>query len=252
MENKPENFISAKNFFDSFKFIFHRYNVQSLTAIDKFLNYINGYSHTTSIKKNNFIDIEILDEKLKLIWHAAAGTQTEVANFLIYYSEFKYTKPETDIHTLGRALCSHHLSLSYECIYRVWEKVTHVLYYLHYKDINKTIYYNGIVDILTQANKYEPHCISALKFHIKHWNKIAEIRNKYSHEESRLFKYEFKPSTILNSYGLPYSLNEETTDFRAECNTLIKRYHHLLKVNETLIEFLNKFPESTIVNPNKN
>src|SRR3990167_10510743 len=104
METQPVDFISAKNFFDSAKIIFQRYNIKTLTTIDEFINYIKGYDYTISVKENNFIDKNILDEKLKLIWHAAAGSQTEIANFLIYYSKFNHKNPETDIDTLNRTL----------------------------------------------------------------------------------------------------------------------------------------------------
>lgn len=44
---------------------------------------------------------------------------------------------QPEFNELTKNLCLHHLYLTYECIYRVWVKATHILHYLHSLNVKK-------------------------------------------------------------------------------------------------------------------
>ncbi|HVE43832.1 MAG TPA: hypothetical protein VNC84_01680 [Gammaproteobacteria bacterium] len=246
MNNKRSlDVITAKSFCNSVKIVFDKYKIPLLTSSMEF-NYVSDWRMPTSVIQNDFIDKHILDNQLRFLWHAVAAMQTEVASFLIFFSQLETTAAEDDNAILSRILCSHHHSLSYECIYRSWERITQILHYLHYKKENKRIYFGDIVNALGCSGIYSQRSIADLKSHIYKWDKIAEMRNIFSHEESRLFLYDYQPSKVLNYYGLPYSFTEKSTDFKQEKESLINRYKQIPSVNHSLRKFLNEFPESRI------
>lgn len=243
--------MSTQMFFEDSRAIFKKKHIASLVEDIEFREYIDETFLNQNILNNNFISSDILYEKLKNIWHTVAGVQIQLANFLIFSAQIDYKNPSNENNELTKNLSYHHLSMTYESIYRAWEKVTQVLYYLHYREINKTIYYNGIVEVINNCKKYDTTATGQLKKHIYHWNKIAEIRNKYSHEQSKIFIYDLHQSKILNEYGFPFIHERNSLKFKEETSSIINRYNYLKKLNSSLRNFINIFPITPIISINK-
>lgn len=249
MDNRTDEVggYTCRSFFDSFRNVYERHNIEHYTSTEAFNSYIQGYSLPKSIENNSFIDKDTLREKLKNIWHSVSMLQMELANYLIFSSRIIHSSKTTDDNELNKALSAHHLSLSYECLYRVWETVTQVLFYLHYYDSKKTIYFNEMADRLHKSGLYDEKIIKKLKRQVGNWDKTAQIRNKYSHESSKLFEFNYVPSTILNEYGMPYYLEERSIDFRQEGQSLIERYKNIKKLNQVCREFVDNYPVKLIL-----
>jgi hypothetical protein len=237
---------NSKSVFLDAGIVFKKYNITLLTAHSDVNQYMLGYPFQDNIASNQFLNTDILSRKLKLIWHSVGGAQIELAYFLICIERLKNNQINNEERELSRMLAFNHLSLSYENIYRVWEKITSVLYYLHYKKINKRLYYDGIITEIDKSNLYEKKMIRGLKKQIKHWNRVACKRNKYSHEESVLFFYDYEPSMILNASGIPFYMKEMSLDLNGECSPLIESFKNLDSLNKLLLVFINNFPRGSI------
>lgn len=237
--------INQESFFSDARLIFQKRKIEVLSTRPQFFEYFNGYKIPENILKNDFIDNDLLIDKLKLIWHAVSATQIELTYSLIYLENTsKKTNYESEFR--NKALCSHHISLCHECIYRVWERVSQVLYLLHCKDLPKDAYYNDIVTMLRKSQLYSESSIEELKKHQGQWSKIAKPRNIHSHSDSRLFSFNTEFSNIVDINGTPFPLEEKTPNLKQECNTLINRYNDLEKLNSTLRKFMDLYPKFLI------
>lgn len=101
----------------------------------------------------------------------------------------------------------YHLYNSYECIYRCWERITTVIKYVCYPGNMDKIYFDQLVKKLEGDIKFiNNKSLKNLKKQIKHWNRIASIRNKRSHlvtSPHLNIKIEGKASELLGVDGLP-------------------------------------------------
>lgn len=76
-----------------------------------------------------------------------------------------------------------------ECIYRCWERITKLLQIVCFRNNEDKLYFNTLCNRINnnQVLKNNPG-FGRLKRRQKQWNKIAELRNLISHDDSNPFK----------------------------------------------------------------
>lgn len=225
--------------------LFDKYKVQHLPR-DIFTKYIYGYP----IPKSLSFDQEEIQNKLKLIYWAAASTQIELGNMLISvesYNKFKQSQDEINSE-LSYLIFMHHYFLAIECIYRVWERISRVLNLIHTKKEKRNCYYHKTIAQLENSKIYPAALIVELNSHLVEWEKISKDRNMYSHEYSRLthgIDYAVQISEIKNTQGQSFYQIEETRPILESMFNLVKeRYDYLKKLDSTLINYINHFNDA--------
>jgi len=209
-----------------------------------------------NIEVNKWIDKDMLQGKLKQIYHASVEAQFEITYFLAYLSNVNSTVSQEREFVRNKALCCHHLYLTYECMYRVFERVARALWYLHETlhqldkaKPRKYLYYNRVIDALNEkSERYDSQALKNLIEQIPCWDDIAKSRNQYSHENSELFKFECTSSPIVDKSGDPYIIETQLNpnDYK---ENVIKNFVRLGILLDNLKIFLNKFPSVQIQPP---
>jgi len=191
------------------------------------------------------LDSEILTKKFKLIYDASIGIQTELGLMLIAIESYKDFKKDEENRLLSVSLFRHHYYICIECIYRVWERFSHVLNYIHTSNPKKKEYYNEIIDEIYKCNQYSEKVTSQLKKHQKHWSKIAEVRNLYSHENSTLLlNGDFDLSLVVDWNGLPFPKNVRLK-WKEDFDFIKQKYEYLKKLDNSTIAFFEEVRNKT-------
>jgi len=138
----------------------------------------------------------------------------------------------------------HHRFLSIECVYRVWERITQVFYYIHTGKEKKQGYYGNVIDMMSKSKIYQKDIIQNLKQHQKQWDSIAKFRNYYSHEYTKLIdgiNYDVSISPIIDLHGRPIFKSKETFENLKNIFNIIYKQNFLYfkKLDESLIKIIN-------------
>jgi len=211
-------------------------------AETKFFKYVE--LPVEQIRLNNG-DRETLHKKLKLLYWAVQGVQIELGYMLFHqesYNNFKRNKNPEGLE-LSYMTFMHHHFLAIECIYRCWERVTHILNYINTGLDKKNGYYTQIVCDIEKSENVDEALIVELKKHQRHWNRIAELRNNYSHEYSSLIdgiSFQVQFSKILDSSGAPMiKIKEKRKHLNSVFTDVRKKYDYLSYFDELLKIILN-------------
>lgn len=240
-----ENEIDIKNIINCASKLLEQHNVEHIPKTT-FTKYICGYSVPKKLSYNQ----EKIQDKLKLIYWATASIHIELGNMLIAnhsYNKFKELKDSNNTE-LSYLLFMHHYFLSIECIYRTWERISRVLYFIHTKTLKRSCYYHKTISTLKESQAFSDKLINELESHLPHWERISKARNKFSHEYSRLthgIDFEVGKSKIVNTQGKYYfQINE--TRFLPESifRSVVDQYIYLKKLDESLVKFIDNFNEN--------
>ncbi|HAT1756802.1 TPA: hypothetical protein I8Y95_000967 [Legionella pneumophila] len=236
------NQINSDVFFNDVKKNFDKYQVERLceTHFSSFVAHPDNNRYLQCLKRLREHNFDILYEKLKLMYWAVAGLQAEIAYLYIYYESFMKFKTEDNWEQLNLSLMlfSHHHFASVECVYRCWERFTHILNYLHTKNDKKEGYFGDAYKIIKDSGRYSTRLIKRLKSHQKHWDSISGKRNHYSHEYSKLIDgitYHFKISPILDIHGQPIIKSRtEYPPFKSTISYINQEYLYLKEIKKSI------------------
>jgi len=232
--------------------VFEKYNIKVLTfRLDP--NSRNKYAEDISKKLD--VDDDPLIENLNDLFYTVGSAQLEIGLMLI--SKFSAQNPEGITKKLfdndsplqfklGNMHFWHHYYLTWECIYRVWERLTDFICIItDYKTEDKKYYFNVLLNEIKKDKRF-----STLKTKrnlvglSKHWNKVAKLRNGFSHSRSPLStsNISVKKTSILNSKGLPLVYVEQTMPNLIEKGKeVIQEYEYLEKAIDAVIIFINEY-----------
>jgi hypothetical protein len=138
----------------------------------------------------------------------------------------------------------HHTYCCYECLYRVWERISIVLKGVCFPASSEKKYFNQIIDDLCRSPKYNQNkFLKELKKQESHWCKIAEIRNDLSHSKSSPFRntnIEGVLSSIISPYGLPLpKLNYSSKNLKQEIEQIVDKYRKILPAIKAMKDFID-------------
>jgi hypothetical protein len=106
------------------------------------------------------------------------------------------------------------------------------------------------------SEKYPQEIILKLKCHCKHWDKIAEKRNYYSHEYSSLIHgmdLNIEISEILNYQGLPIlKFSEVRSNLKSTFEEVKQKYLYIKKLHNSFQEFCTFLTKGKIMNQSPN
>ncbi len=139
----------------------------------------------------------------------------------------------------------YHSSCGIECIYRCWERMASILLKACYPKCIGKFYFDEIVNKIRKDEKYNKNPkLHDLEKQIKHWNKIAGMRNNLSHKASSPFKDIKIEGTVANIYGprgrrIP-KFNYSSKNLVEETNKIKDEYLKLLPAMKAVNEFVDK------------
>lgn len=138
----------------------------------------------------------------------------------------------------------YHMYCCYECLYRVWERISIVLKSACFPSSSEKKYYNQIVDELSRSPRYNKNKhLKELKKQESHWCKIAEIRNDLSHSKSSPFhntNIEGVLSKVVSPNGLPMpKLTYSSTNLKKEMEQVVDKYRKILPAIKAMKDFID-------------
>lgn len=138
----------------------------------------------------------------------------------------------------------HHMYCCYECLYRVWERVSIVLKEVCFPKLSEKRYFNQIIDDLSRSQKYAQNkYLRELRKQEGHWCKIAEIRNGLSHGKSSPFKntnIEGVLSNVVSLDGLPVpKLVYSSKNLKQEIEEVVDKYRKVLPAIKAMKDFID-------------
>ncbi len=231
--------------------LFKKYKYPWLT-LNLSMKNLHKWSIATSERlKLNEKDFQ--DAMSELFW-SLSHVQLALGYMLIARNSCKFPKgingtayQEEDIPSIGLPeihFC-YHSSFSIECIYRCWERMALVLLKACYPKCSSKFYFNGVVNKIDKDGNYNRNPkLYNLKKQIKHWDKVAGIRNELSHGTGSSPMKNIKiEGEISNIYGLrgerilkgKYS----SKNLIEETNKIKDKYLKLLPAMKAVIEFID-------------
>ena len=146
-----------------------------------------GAKHATRI----VCDQRSMQDRLSDVWWAIASAQLSLGYVFLakpWVSRLRgaeqtvYNVQHLQYDGVGDIHFWHHANLSYESIYRVWERLANLLRLVIAADPKEKFYYDGIVDVIGSDARYNRlSAYKTLRKQLSHWNTIARERNKLSH-----------------------------------------------------------------------
>ncbi len=138
----------------------------------------------------------------------------------------------------------HHVYCCYECLYRVWERISIVLKSVCFPSFSGKKYFNQIIYDLTGGRKYNQNrFLKDLKKQESHWCKIAKIRNGLSHGKSSPFKntnIEGVLSSVVSLDGLPMpKLIYSSKNLKQEIEEVVDKYRKVLPAIKAMKGFID-------------
>ncbi len=165
MQSKDDTICSdpTSKFYTLYRLHLKQHKVELLTDLDQFSYLKSGINAPYNIQNNRFIDNDVYYAKMKSLYFSLYSAQFEFGYFLIYYDSLPLSKAN-EHNVISSAFALHHLYLTYECLYRVWERVTHIMYYLHTYKKNKRLYYDGMIRLLEKNSMlYDENIMNIFK-----------------------------------------------------------------------------------------
>ena len=232
-------------------FLFQKYNIPIYTKINSYLQppYFDKLSKKLALELN--LNKEIIFEKLSNIKWAVAESQIECGYLSIVKNAFD-SKNYSDVPSeslnirleFDHLYFIHHYFMAIECLYRIWERLTKLLDYIIFGNINsKRIYFVNILksirDLKTLSSSKKFESLNKLN---KIWNLIANKRNNASHKSSNLaedYILEIEPSLIYDMYENPIlKVKEILPDINEKIDYIINTLKKSNDAIKIVIEFI--------------
>lgn len=231
--------VNTQMLFETYNLVLNDHKVKRI-AEDNFTKY---FRLTYTFNYNSAVDSSKIRTKLGLIYWAVASVQTELSNCLLHWESHDTPDLGDNAKQLSRMMFFHHYFLSIECIYRVWERFTHILYLMHNSKEGKNGYYHTILKkIESHSSNYPQALVGSLKKHNDEWGKVKTKRNEFSHEYSNLIEgtsFEVTPLKILGpNYEQLFEVEEKTEALENYYNSAMQHYNYLEEIDKTLQSIL--------------
>lgn len=138
----------------------------------------------------------------------------------------------------------YHVYCCYECIYRVWERISIVLKGVCFSTSSEKKYFNQIINDLDKSPKYNKNAfLKELKKQESHWCNIAEIRNDLSHDKSSPLQntnIEGVLSNVVSLDGLPIPIvTYSSKSLKQEIGKVVDKYRKVLPAIKAMKEFID-------------
>ena len=144
----------------------------------------------------------------------------------------------------------YHSSQTVECLYRCWERLAGVLVTSCALPGGDKLYFDGAVNKLGEIPAFHQHGgLKKLRDLIKHWNKVAGVRNSQSHQNSspmQALSFTGSETSLIGPYGkrirrIDYSYD----DVRQEIERLVGWYRHLEPAVHAVVKFVDGITPDT-------
>lgn len=137
----------------------------------------------------------------------------------------------------------YHAYMTIECIYRCWERLTRLLQVACFPDCSEKLYFGDLVNRIKNDSRFKNNrALHNIESQLKHWNRVANDRNKLSHRDSSpMHELEFvgDVSRIRGpSEQIIFKIDYSYSDIRQEIEKLKGYYVGLVPAIEAVQKFI--------------
>jgi len=234
--------------------LFGKYKIPALT---KNLPMQNLQEWSIKVAKHFKLDEESFRQAVTELFWSMANVQLSLGHTLIALQECDFVdgiqgialhEKEVPNIKMPEIYFWYYVSVSYECIYRCWERINNVIMHVCFPHLSekefKRKYFPETISDLQKNPKYNQIVhLKELQSHVEYRKKVADIRNEISHGKSspiRNMRIEGKVSELLGVNGLPFIyLDYSGKSLNAELNSIIDKYREVLPAIKAMKDFID-------------